>query len=295
MNIKAIFPPGVSRLIVNGLHQWDYGRKLEIQSDDLPALVEVHFACAGMRDAVVRSCAVLNGVAEAAIPDQCLEQTTPITAWVYEVGETSGATVKTVVLPVIERTQPQPGATIPEQVSDKYTELIAAVNEQVGALQSGDITVNHALLADEATKADRAAQAGYADSAGTAGSADFASEAGVLESEWNLINNGSPVSVQNGIVLASLELISLGTYIFTISDYTTGASCAVMLVNDSYTDSNSSKANLQVGYEDGTTDNAELYVQHNNGKIYIRAFSRANPANAIESRFKVTAGYKRIA
>lgn len=181
MNIKAIFPPGVSRLSVNGLHQWDYGRKLEIQSDDLPALVEVHFACAGMKDAVVRSCAVHNGVAEAAIPDKCLEQTTPIIAWVYEVGETSGATVKTVVLPITERTQPQPGATIPEDVSNRYTELIAEVNELVSSLKEGNVTVAKALQADRATtatSADRATQADRATTAATATSADRAAAAG---------------------------------------------------------------------------------------------------------------------
>lgn len=131
MNIKVIFPPGATRLSVNGLHQWDYGRKIEIHADDLPALVEVHFACDGMEEAVVRSCAVINGVAEAAVPDLCLEQTTPVTAWVYEVGETSGETVKTIILPIIARAKPQPSADIPEDVSDKYTEAIAAMDALV--------------------------------------------------------------------------------------------------------------------------------------------------------------------
>ena len=131
MNIKVIFPLGATRLSVNGLHQWDYGRKIEIHADDLPAQVEVHFACDGMEEAVVRSCAVIDGVAEAAVPDQCLEQTTPVTAWVYEVGETCGETVKTIILPIIPRAKPQPNATIPEDVSDKYTEAVAAMNELV--------------------------------------------------------------------------------------------------------------------------------------------------------------------
>lgn len=152
MNIKAIFPPGASTLIVNGLHQWDYGRKLEIQADDLPALVEVHFACEGMQEAVVRSCAVINGVAEAAIPDICLEQTTPVKAWVYEVGESSGSTTKTISLPIIARARPQVSATDPSIFSDKYTELITAVNEQVESLKEGDVTVANALQAGKAAR-----------------------------------------------------------------------------------------------------------------------------------------------
>lgn len=131
MNLKAIIPSGQTEIMVNGLHQWDYGRKLEIQSKDLPSLIEVHFACPGMQEAVVRSCAVTNGVATAAIPDACLEQTAPIIAWVYEVGSTSGTTVKTITLPIIARTRPQPTATVPTEASDKYTEAISAMNEAV--------------------------------------------------------------------------------------------------------------------------------------------------------------------
>ena len=180
MNIKAIFPAGASELIVHGLHQWDYGRKLEIHSDDLPALIEVHFACAGMTEAVVRSCNVVQGVAEAVIPDQCLEQTTPIVAWVYAVGESSGATIKTITLTVIQRARPQPAGPVPTVLSDRYTELVAAVNEQVAALKAGSVTVARALTADKATEATKAAtadKATEATKATTANSANSASSA----------------------------------------------------------------------------------------------------------------------
>lgn len=110
MSIKAVFPEGTNAITVHGLHQWDRGRKLKIQAPDLPAQIEVHFACAGMDEAEVRSCTVANGTAEAEIPNQCLEQTTPITAWVYEVGGNYGKTIKTAVLTIVERTRPQPAA-----------------------------------------------------------------------------------------------------------------------------------------------------------------------------------------
>lgn len=195
MNIIAIFPSGASELIVHGLHQWDYGRKLEIHADDLPALIEVHFACAGMTEAVVRSCAVVQGVAEATIPDQCLEQTTPIVAWVYAVGESSGATIKTITLTVIQRARPQPGGTIPPTISDKYTELMAAVTEQVDALKKGNVTVNKALTAEKASTAGYADAAGMAQNAYTADaltdpdsiSVGFATEAGFAdEARWSV-------------------------------------------------------------------------------------------------------------
>lgn len=179
MSIKVIFPPGATRLSVNGLHQWDYGRKIEIHADDLPPLVEVHFACDGMEEAVVRSCAVIDGVAEAAVPDQCLEQTTPVTAWVYEVGETSGETVKTIILPITPRTKPQPGATIPEDVADKYTQAVAAMTELVAECEQ---TVKDAVdeVVDEVE--DRVAETLY-NEGWTAKKAEYANEAGKAQQD----------------------------------------------------------------------------------------------------------------
>lgn len=136
MSIKAIFPPGLGELTVHGLHQWDYGRKLKVVAEGLPAQVEIHFACAGMETAVVRFCEAKNDAFLAAIPDQCLEQTTPIRAWVCEVGGTSGKTLLTVKLPIITRTKPQPAPTVPEDVSDKYTEAVAAMNGLVEDFKS---------------------------------------------------------------------------------------------------------------------------------------------------------------
>lgn len=128
MNIKAIFPPGMTEITVNGLHQWDYGRKLEIRADDLPTIIEVHFSCRGMKDAVVRTCAVEDGAVEVTIPDLCLEQTSPITAWIYEIGETYGATAKTITLTVIPRTRPQSVVPPSADIPNKYTDALVAMN-----------------------------------------------------------------------------------------------------------------------------------------------------------------------
>lgn len=190
MSIKATFPAGVTDITVNGLHQWDYGQKLEIQADDLPAVVEVHFAYAGARDAVVRVCEVVDGVTEATIPDQCLEQTSPVLAWIYVIDGAAGATAKTVVLPIIARTQPQPSATVPEEYTDRYTELITAVNAMMGSIQEelenaadtveARITEDIAdgtLVVPKASRAEEADFAGYAASAGNANTATEASHA----------------------------------------------------------------------------------------------------------------------
>lgn len=156
MSIKAVFLTGQTDITVNGLHQWDYGQQLEIRASDLPALVEVHFACLGMSEATVRSCAIVDGVGSVAIPDKCLEQTAPIMAWVYAIGDNVGATVKTIVLNVIERARPAPGGEIPTDVSNAYTELITEVNKQVGSLKEGNVTVANAVNAKYAEHAESA-------------------------------------------------------------------------------------------------------------------------------------------
>lgn len=180
MSIRAILPAGQTQITVNGLHQWDYGRKLEIVADDLPSIIEVHFACAGMTEAVIRTCGTIDGVAVAAIPDQCLEQTTPITAWVYAVGDTSGSTEKTITMPIIARTKP-PMTTVPEGISDKYTEALAAFNDAVDGLRDGNLVAleaAHAIEADHATEADHAENADNADHAILADTATTATTAG---------------------------------------------------------------------------------------------------------------------
>ena len=121
MSIKVIIPEGLTEITANGLHQWDYGQQLEVTCEGLPSLVEVHFACAGMSEAVVRSCSVSAlGVLTAAIPDRCLEQTAPIYAWVVVIGASSGTTVLQITLPIIERPRPEAAASLPEEIVDKY-------------------------------------------------------------------------------------------------------------------------------------------------------------------------------
>lgn len=189
MSIKAVFSTGESTKTTTSLHQWDYGQVLEIESADLPSTIEVHFACRNMDEAVAHVCSAPNGVAQVLIPDVCLEQTTPITAWVYayENDGTTGATIKTIEIPVISRVRPKKTREIPQQVSDRYTELIAEVEELLGTLRSGETVVNTAVNASYATAA------GTANTAGTAGHAESATTA---DSATNATNdkNGKDIS-----------------------------------------------------------------------------------------------------
>ena len=165
MNIKAMIPPGQTGAVVNGLHQWDYGRMLEIHCSDLPAIVEVHFACIGMEEAIVRTGEAVSGKVTVTIPDICLERTAPVTAWVYCMNDTSGRTAITITLPIIPRARPLRSDYEPEVVQDSYAELVAAVNGAVDSIKSGAVMVAnaaHATTADRATMADSATTASKA-------------------------------------------------------------------------------------------------------------------------------------
>ena len=176
MSIKVSIPTGKDVGTATGLYQWDYGQVLEIESLDIGSeVVEVHFACANMTEAIVRPCSFSNGVGTVVIPDQCLEQTTPVTAWVYRIEtiydavgmvvSTEGRTIKTITLPITARTRPSIAREIPQVFSDKYTELIAEINEAVDGLEHGNITAAKAIDADNAN---------YATAAGNAATANHA-------------------------------------------------------------------------------------------------------------------------
>ena len=137
MPIRAIFSEGVNTLTVSGLHQWDYGQKLEIHGLALPAMIEVHFACLNMTEAHVRVGSTVDGVTTVAIPDGCLEHDTPLRAWVYVVDTASGRTEKTIMLPIEARTMPQGADSRPPFVVDDYKETIEAINTTVHDWRDG--------------------------------------------------------------------------------------------------------------------------------------------------------------
>lgn len=184
MALKVTFPANTTSITVGGLYQWDYGRVLEIECAEFGSeIMEVHFACHNMTEAVVRPCTFANGVGTVTIPDRCLEQSGNITAWIYKIVGSQGHTVKTIILPVVARTRPSKSQDIPAEYIDKYAEALTEINEAVDALEKGNITISnaiHANTADSAETAKSASNATYATSAGsatTAGSANTASNA----------------------------------------------------------------------------------------------------------------------
>ena len=178
MAIKVNIPSGQNTATVSGLYQWDYGQVLEIESADLGNMIgEVHFACSSMSEAVVVSCNFTEGLGSVTIPDECLEQSFNITAWIYEISGTQGRTRKVITIYVTARTRPSVGQDIPTEISNRYTELITEVNEAINALKNGDVVTKkatEAVTASTAASAGNASTANHAISAGEADSATYA-------------------------------------------------------------------------------------------------------------------------
>lgn len=197
MAIKARIPTGEKHKRTDPLYQWDYGQTLEIEADNLPSIVEVHFACHGMTEAVVHTCSAVNGVVTVAIPDRCLEQASEITAWVYEIEGTAGRTIYSISIPITARTRPARSESIPQSVQDTYTQLIDAVNGLLESMQSGTINVGHANTAT---------------SANTAGSANRA----VNDGDGNKISD-TYVKVPSDYVVCTADTeLSTGLYVFRV-------------------------------------------------------------------------------
>lgn len=165
MAIKVSFLTGEIEKRTASLYQWDYGQTLEIEAPYLPTVVEVHFACRDMKEAIVCVCSATLGVATVTIPDLCLEHTGEITAWVYGIEGTSGRTMYRITIPIISRARPSRTEANPEKVQDISEQLISEMNEAFEKMVEGNVVVtaaNHANTADRASTADTASHASSA-------------------------------------------------------------------------------------------------------------------------------------
>ena len=215
MAIKALFTEGATSITLAPLFQWDYGQELEIEAAGLPSLIEVHFACHGMTEAVVHTCSCVGGIATVSIPDRCLEQAGDITAWVYEVNGSAGRTIYSIKIPVTTRTRPARSESIPQTVQDTYTQLITEVNQLLGALQNGTVNVGYAQRAGVADKATTADSATTATNANTAGGASYAVTA-AKDSAGNTIVDTYMKIPKDYTLLKVGDTLPLGLYHFTI-------------------------------------------------------------------------------
>lgn len=175
MVTKVVFPKGSTTVTLEPMYQWDYGRQLEIDATGISTVVEVHFAYRGMTETIAYACSVHDEVITVPIPASCLEQTSEITAWVYEYKEGTGRTTREIIIPITPRTRPPKGTDIPQNVGDRYSAVIEQMNAVVDDIRDGTVSVK---VAEKAKTADSATSAKNAESALVASSAVYATTAG---------------------------------------------------------------------------------------------------------------------
>ena len=118
---------------VTGLTQYDYGAVLRIQGLHLPPAVEIHFSLQETGgEAPPRIGVTKDGVTDVTIPDSMLEngdtaRDYDIYAWIYLRDETSGETIKKIIMRVNSRSKPE--AYEKPEDAELFREAIAAVNE----------------------------------------------------------------------------------------------------------------------------------------------------------------------
>ena len=118
-------------------------------------------------------------------------------------------------MPITARTRPAPTSTVPTIITDKYTQLVGAINEQIGALASGNVTAgraleaNHATTADSATTAGRATTAGHSTTADTARNLMIPSSQAVVDKEVNEYVGYMVDGITEGLYLAILEYTNI--------------------------------------------------------------------------------------
>lgn len=246
MAIKVQIPAGAESVTVRGLYQWDYGQVLEIESVEIGSeILEAHFACHNMPEAVVRVCSFTNGVGTVTIPDQCLEQTGAVTVWLCEVDSTQAHTIKTISLPIAARTRPSRTRDVPTDFVDAYGQLIEEVNEAVDAIENGNVTAakaTYANTAGHARTAGSAQSATHATVADNASNAQIAQVANAATSVTTILH--ATVNITNGEGVAP-SLSANGIYIVVL--YQDGVcSCGVFAYADAISNAHIGNYNMNI-------------------------------------------------
>lgn len=112
---------------LEGLWQYDYGQKLQINGLDLPAVFEVHFAYKGLEKAIPQTGYTVDGVSVVDIPNSALTQPKTISAYIYLSDASQGETTNKILLYMNKRIAPK-GFEAPEDI-DLFHHTLAAVKE----------------------------------------------------------------------------------------------------------------------------------------------------------------------
>lgn len=114
-------------ITVDGLWQYDYGQRLQINGLNLPDVFEVHLFWKGLEEAKVVTGYTENNKFYVDIPNESLKQRQAITVYIYLSTPETGKTVNTVMMFVNKRPEPE-GFEIPEDI-DLFHRTLTAVGE----------------------------------------------------------------------------------------------------------------------------------------------------------------------
>lgn len=129
---------------LEGLWQYDYGQKLQINGLNLPAVFEVHFFWQGLENSRIMTGHTENGVSSVDIPNEALTQKRAITAYIYLSNAEEGETTNTVQMLVNKRPAPQ-GFETPEDI-DLFHYTIAVVAEYLKQTENArDVSIDKSI------------------------------------------------------------------------------------------------------------------------------------------------------
>lgn len=127
--VTAAFGSGCGYTTTENLWQYDYGQILQITGLDLPDAYQVHFCNKGDLTTIE----MIGDAGGVTIPDNLLENGTPINAYIYlHTGTDDGETEYKITIPVNQRPEPSDEQPTPAQQS-AIDAAIAALNSAIEA------------------------------------------------------------------------------------------------------------------------------------------------------------------
>ncbi len=129
--LEAIFTENVLTITLTGLYQWDYGQKLYIKGLELGETEQIHFSNTKEKEAIVMPLVKHGEQYICDIPNVLLEKWWDITAWVYDVGENSGETIRTVILKVEPRVKPQDFISTNPDANDILSDVLNKIDQNI--------------------------------------------------------------------------------------------------------------------------------------------------------------------
>lgn len=136
--LEAYFPQNVAEISTDGLTQWDKDVLLHVSGDELPESFEIHIGYEGIFEAFRIPLQKKDGVATVKIPNELLQQTRNIIAWIYVIDSEGCRTQKTITIPLAKRERPADYETSLEpSLKNAVEQLVENTNKLLKYFEEG--------------------------------------------------------------------------------------------------------------------------------------------------------------